>query len=197
MSSSVPKLVMHALPRMPRGPSIISVPSIRNSSRIVRSARISPPQTMQTPAMKARSALSSRSFSLSMLPPMLPALAPRSPALLVPPLPLLLVLVMDVATLRPVIFLYDAQVLQIDTHHPILPVAIQSMMPHITLQLGTNLIVATAQASNVSLTLQQRYAQESTTSSLLLQSSTPPVLPRSSFPTIILPSFFQVLSRMI
>jgi hypothetical protein len=38
---------------------------------------------------------------------------------------------------RPIVFLYDAQVLQTETHCPILPVAIQSMMPHMTFQLGT------------------------------------------------------------
>jgi hypothetical protein len=40
---------------------------------------------------------------------------------------------------RPVVFLYYSQVLQTETHCPLLPVAIQSVMPHITLQLGTNL----------------------------------------------------------
>ncbi len=32
--------------------------------------------------------------------------------------------------------MYDTQVLQTKTNRPILPVAIQSLMPHITLQLG-------------------------------------------------------------
>jgi hypothetical protein len=40
---------------------------------------------------------------------------------------------------KPIVFLYDAQVLQTETHRPVLPVAIQSVMPHITLQLGTGL----------------------------------------------------------
>jgi hypothetical protein len=37
---------------------------------------------------------------------------------------------------KPVVFMYNMQVLQTATNHPILPVAIQSIMPHITLQLG-------------------------------------------------------------
>ncbi len=40
---------------------------------------------------------------------------------------------------KSIVFLYNAQVLQTETHHPFLPVAIQSVMPHITLQLGTDL----------------------------------------------------------
>jgi hypothetical protein len=38
---------------------------------------------------------------------------------------------------KPIIFMYNAQVLQTKSNHPTLPVAIQSGMPHITLQLGT------------------------------------------------------------
>ncbi len=38
---------------------------------------------------------------------------------------------------KPIIFMYNAQVLQIESNRPTLPVAIQSGMPHITLQLGT------------------------------------------------------------
>ena len=38
---------------------------------------------------------------------------------------------------KPVIYMYDAQVLQTKSNRPTLPVAIQSGMPHITLQLGT------------------------------------------------------------
>jgi hypothetical protein len=38
---------------------------------------------------------------------------------------------------KPVIFMYDAQVLQTESNRPTLSVAIQSGMPHITLQLGT------------------------------------------------------------
>jgi hypothetical protein len=38
---------------------------------------------------------------------------------------------------KPVIFMYDAQVLQTEINRPTLPVTIQSGMPHITLQLGT------------------------------------------------------------
>ena len=38
---------------------------------------------------------------------------------------------------KPVIYMYDAQVLQTESNRPTLPVAIQSGMPHITLQLGT------------------------------------------------------------
>ncbi len=38
---------------------------------------------------------------------------------------------------KPVIFMYNAQVLQTKSNRPTLPVAIQSGMPHITLQLGT------------------------------------------------------------
>jgi hypothetical protein len=37
---------------------------------------------------------------------------------------------------KPIIFMYDAQVLQTESNRPTLPVAIQSGMPHITLQLG-------------------------------------------------------------
>jgi hypothetical protein len=37
---------------------------------------------------------------------------------------------------KPVIFMYDAQVLQSKPSRPTLPVAIQSLMPHIKLQLG-------------------------------------------------------------
>jgi hypothetical protein len=40
---------------------------------------------------------------------------------------------------KPVVFMYDVQVLQTDTKCPTLPVAIQSVMPHIMLQLGLNL----------------------------------------------------------
>ncbi len=36
---------------------------------------------------------------------------------------------------KPIIFMYDAQVLQTESNRPTLPVAIQSGMPHITLQL--------------------------------------------------------------
>jgi hypothetical protein len=38
-----------------------------------------------------------------------------------------------------VVFLYNALALNTDIHHPVLPVSIQSIMPHITLQLGTDL----------------------------------------------------------
>jgi hypothetical protein len=38
---------------------------------------------------------------------------------------------------KPVIYMYDAQVLQTESNRPTLPVAIQSGMPHITLRLGT------------------------------------------------------------
>jgi hypothetical protein len=38
-----------------------------------------------------------------------------------------------------VVFLYDAQVLNTDIHRPVLPVSIQSVMPHILLQLGIEL----------------------------------------------------------
>ena len=40
---------------------------------------------------------------------------------------------------KPVIYMYDAQVLQTESNRPTLPVpvAIQSGMPHITLQLST------------------------------------------------------------
>jgi hypothetical protein len=37
---------------------------------------------------------------------------------------------------KPIVFMFDVQVLQTTTNRPILPVAIQSIMPHITLQLG-------------------------------------------------------------
>ncbi len=37
---------------------------------------------------------------------------------------------------KPVVFMYNVQVLQTATNRPLLPVAIQSIMPHITLQLG-------------------------------------------------------------
>ena len=37
---------------------------------------------------------------------------------------------------KPVIFIYNVQVLQTKTNHLILPVAIQSIVPHITLELG-------------------------------------------------------------
>jgi hypothetical protein len=40
---------------------------------------------------------------------------------------------------KPDVFMYDMQVLQIDTKHPTLPVAIQSVITHITLQLGPDL----------------------------------------------------------
>ena len=40
---------------------------------------------------------------------------------------------------KPVVLMYNAQVLQTNTKHPTLPVAIQSVMPHITFQLGLNL----------------------------------------------------------
>jgi hypothetical protein len=37
---------------------------------------------------------------------------------------------------KPVVFMYNRQVLQTDTNCPTLPVAIQSVLPPITLQLG-------------------------------------------------------------
>jgi hypothetical protein len=37
---------------------------------------------------------------------------------------------------KPIVFMYNVQVLQTATNHPILPVAIQSIMLHIMLQLG-------------------------------------------------------------
>jgi hypothetical protein len=37
------------------------------------------------------------------------------------------------------VFLYDTQALNTDIHRPVLPVSIQSIMPHIHLQLGTDL----------------------------------------------------------
>jgi hypothetical protein len=37
---------------------------------------------------------------------------------------------------KSVVLMYNAQVLQTDTNRPTLPVAIQIVMPHITLQLG-------------------------------------------------------------
>jgi hypothetical protein len=43
------------------------------------------------------------------------------------------------ATAKRVVFLYNAQALNTDIHHPVLPVSIQSVIPHIHLQLGTNL----------------------------------------------------------
>jgi hypothetical protein len=43
------------------------------------------------------------------------------------------------ATGKCIVFLYDAQALNTDIHRPVLPVSIQSIMPHIHLQLGTNL----------------------------------------------------------
>jgi hypothetical protein len=42
-------------------------------------------------------------------------------------------------TTKCVVFLYDAQALSMDIHHPVLLVSIQSIMLHIHLQLGTNL----------------------------------------------------------
>jgi hypothetical protein len=41
------------------------------------------------------------------------------------------------ATAKHVMFLYDAQALNTDIHRPVLLVNIQSIMPHIHLQLGT------------------------------------------------------------
>jgi hypothetical protein len=38
-----------------------------------------------------------------------------------------------------VVFLYDAVALNTDVHRPVLPVSIQSIMPHINLQLGTEI----------------------------------------------------------
>jgi hypothetical protein len=38
-----------------------------------------------------------------------------------------------------VVFLYDALALTTETHRPVLPVSIQSIMPHINLQLGTDI----------------------------------------------------------
>jgi hypothetical protein len=38
-----------------------------------------------------------------------------------------------------VMFLYDTQAFNTDIHHPVLPVFIQTIMPHINLQLGTNM----------------------------------------------------------
>jgi hypothetical protein len=38
-----------------------------------------------------------------------------------------------------VVFLYDARALNTDIHCPVLPVSIQSIMPHINLHLGTNM----------------------------------------------------------
>jgi hypothetical protein len=43
------------------------------------------------------------------------------------------------ATAKPIVFLYDTQALNTDIHRPVLPVSIQSIMPHIHLQLGTDL----------------------------------------------------------
>jgi hypothetical protein len=43
------------------------------------------------------------------------------------------------ATAKYVVFLYNAQALNTDIHHPVLPFSIQSIMPHIHLQLCTNL----------------------------------------------------------
>jgi hypothetical protein len=43
------------------------------------------------------------------------------------------------ATTKHIVFLYDNQALNTDIHCPLLPVSIQSIMPHIHLQLGTNL----------------------------------------------------------
>jgi hypothetical protein len=43
------------------------------------------------------------------------------------------------ATAKHVVFLYDTQALNTDIHCPVLPVSIQSIMPHIHLQLGTDL----------------------------------------------------------
>jgi hypothetical protein len=43
------------------------------------------------------------------------------------------------ATAKCIVFLYDTQALNTDIHGPVLPVSIQSIMPHIHLQLSTNL----------------------------------------------------------
>jgi hypothetical protein len=43
------------------------------------------------------------------------------------------------ATAKCVMVLYNPQALNTDIHHPMLPVSIQSIMPHIHLQLGTDL----------------------------------------------------------
>ncbi len=99
---------------------------------------------------------------------------------------------------KPIVFLYDAQVLQTETHRPVLPVAIQSMMPHITLLLGTDLDCSNYPSIQCVVDIAAAlYTGNYHFFSLLLQSGTPTVLPRSSFPKIILPSFFWVSSRMI
>jgi hypothetical protein len=43
------------------------------------------------------------------------------------------------ASAKCTMFLYDAQALNTNIHRPVLPVSIQSIMPHINLQLGTNM----------------------------------------------------------
>ncbi len=48
-------------------------------------------------------------------------------------------LLFDPPTRAPYLFLYNAQALNTDIHGPGLPVSIQSIMPHIHLQLGTDM----------------------------------------------------------
>jgi hypothetical protein len=80
----------------------------KKRSRTPRNAKILPPLTAVISTMQTRSAFGSKSFSKCLLPSMPPALVHQSPASLVAPLLLLLVLDVVVDPGKPVVFMYNA-----------------------------------------------------------------------------------------
>ncbi len=96
-----------------------------------------------------------------------------------------------------VVFLYNAQAINTNIHRPMLPVSIQSIMPHINLHLGTDMnnssspiiccLMDTAAALLLAIII----------SLPPLPSSTHNVLLRSSYRRTIPQSFYQELSRIM
>ncbi len=129
--------------------------------------------------MQAKCAFGSKSFSPCPLPSMLPALVHQSPVLLVATLWLLLVLDMVVA--NPLFSCTTGKCCKLipTAQLSLLPSKVYCLLSRSSLALS--LMTARAQAFDVSWTPQQLYALETIISSLLLQSGTHTVLPRSSF----------------
>jgi hypothetical protein len=104
-----------------------------------------------------------------------------------------------IATAKPtakrVVFLYNAQALNTDIHRPVLPVSIHSIMPHIHLQLGTNLNDSSSPSIHCAWILPLRFALAITISLLPSRSGTLSALQEYSFWRTIHPSSYLASFR--
>ncbi len=193
-SSNAPMLAIWASMRMLRRPLNGSVTSRRNISMILRSVGTLPPPTSVTSTTPARSAFGSRFSNQYLSPPMQPALALPSPALLVAlPQPLQ---GQDVVTANPSSSCTTPKCCNPNPAAPLfrLPSKVLCHTSRSSLDLSSTKVGA--QAFDVSSTPQQPCAPEIIISLLPFPSGTPIALPRSSFLRIIHPLFCRELYKI-